>query len=206
MLVNMKIRASKFLAAISVLAALPVHSQTGMTGGEWHFFGSDAGSTKYSALDQIDRSNFSELEVQWRWQSIDGRFDLEQLKAEYPNLQVPNDVPDVSINGLKAAPLAVDGVLYVSTPLFQAAAIDAETGNTLWAYDPRSYASGIPIMMLGFSNRGLAYWSDGDDARVVWGTGDGYLVEVDARTGEPISGFGNNGRVDLIEGLSLIHI
>lgn len=201
MLVNMKIRASKFLAAISVLAALPVHSQTGMTGGEWHFFGSDAGSTKYSALDQIDRSNFSELEVQWRWQSIDGRFDLEQLKAEYPNLQVPNDVPDVSINGLKAAPLAVDGVLYVSTPLFQAAAIDAETGNTLWAYDPRSYASGIPIMMLGFSNRGLAYWSDGDDARVVWGTGDGYLVEVDARTGEPISGFGNNGRVDLIEGI-----
>ena len=119
---------------------------------------------KYSSLDQINAGNFGQLEIKWRWQSIDGRFDLEQLKTEYPNLLIANDVPEVSINGLKAAPLAVDGVLYVSTPLYQAAAIDALTGQTLWAYDPRSYASGIPIMMLGFSNRGLAYWSDGENA------------------------------------------
>ena len=92
MLVNMKIRSSKFLAAISVLAALPVHSQPGMTGGEWHFFGSDAGSTKYSALDQIDRSNFSELEVQWRWQSIDGRFDLSLVGC--PIQEVSVQIPD----------------------------------------------------------------------------------------------------------------
>jgi len=173
-------------------------TQSGMTSGEWRYFGGDIGSTKYSSLDQINKDNFQTLEVKWRWQSIDGRFDLEQLTAEYPNLQIPNDVPQVSINGLKAAPLAIDGVLYVSTPLYQAAAIDARTGETLWTFDPRSYASGIPIMMLGFSNRGLAYWSDGDESRVVWGTGDGYLIEVDAVSGEPITGFGDNGRVDLI--------
>lgn len=177
------------------------NAQTGMIEGDWRYYGGDSGSTKYSSLDQIDADNFGELEIKWRWQSIDGRFDLDQLKTEYPNLLIANDVPEVSINGLKAAPLAVDGVLYISTPLYQAAAVDALTGETLWTFDPRSYASGIPIMMLGFSNRGLAYWSDGERARVVWGTGDGYLIEVDAETGEPIPGFGEDGRVDLIAGI-----
>jgi quinoprotein glucose dehydrogenase len=55
-------------------------------------------------------------------------------------------------------------------------------------------------MMLGFSSRGLAYWSDGDDASVIWGTGDGYLISVDAATGKPSADFGESGRVDLIEG------
>lgn len=194
----MNTRTPSLIPTLLFVMSIPAHSQTGMTSGEWRYFGSDAGSTKYSSLNQINHENFTELEVKWRWESVDGRFDLEQLKAEYPNLQVPNDVPDISINGLKAAPLAVDNVLFVSTPLFQAAAINGLTGETLWTFDPRSYASGIPIMMLGFSNRGLAYWADGNDARVIWGTGDGYLVQVDAQSGEPIPNFGNNGRVDLI--------
>ncbi len=187
------------LLAASLLLLFPLaHSQDGMTGGEWRYYGGGSGSSKYSNLDQIDRGNFADLELKWRWQSIDGRFDLEQLKTEYPNLQIANDVPEVSINGLKAAPLAVGDVLFVSTPLYQAAAIDAKSGETLWTFDPRSYASGIPIMMLGFSNRGLAYWSDGESARVVWGTGDGFLIAVDAETGEAAAGFGDRGRVDLI--------
>lgn len=179
---------------VSTLAS----AQTGMRDGDWRYFGGDSGSSKYSALSQIDRDNFATLEVKWRWQSIDGRFDLEQLKSEYPNLQIANDVPDVSINGLKAAPLAVAGVLYIATPLFQVAAIDATTGATIWSYDPHAYASGIPIMMLGFSNRGLAYWADNEQSRVVWGTGDGYLHSVNAVTGEPDLEFGESGRVDLI--------
>ena len=56
-------------------------------------------------------------------------------------------------------------------------------------------------MMLGFSSRGLANWSDGERSRVVWGTGDGYLVEVDARSGEAIREFGEDGHVDLIAGI-----
>lgn len=193
----------RIVAAIMLLSALAGNTaaQQGMITGEWRYFGGDSGSTKYSSLDQIDRNNFSQLEIQWRWQSIDSRFDLEQLKTEYTNLQIPNDVPDVGINALKVAPLAVDGVLYVSTPLYQAAAIDATTGATLWTYDPRSYASGIPTMMLGFSNRGLAYWSDGTESRVVWGTGDGYLIAVDAASGEADPAFGDGGRVDLIAGI-----
>ncbi|MEQ8952720.1 MAG: pyrroloquinoline quinone-dependent dehydrogenase [Gammaproteobacteria bacterium] len=195
----MKLRAiiALILLGVSTLA----RAQSGMAGGNWLFYGGDSGSSKYSSLAQINSSNVNQLEVKWRWQSVDNRFDLDQLKQEYPNLQIPNDVPDVAINGLKVAPLAVDGILYVSTPLYQAAAIDATSGTTLWTFDPRSYASGIPIMMLGFSNRGLAYWSDGESARLVWGTGDAYLVAVDADSGEPVRGFGDGGRVDLMTGI-----
>ncbi len=182
-------------------AVANIQAQTGERSGEWHFFGGDSGSTKYSSLDLIDKENVANLEIAWRWESVDGRFNIDQLKAEYPNLQVANDVSNVSIDSLKAAPLMVDGVIYISTPFYQAAAIDAANGETLWVHDPRSYASGIPIMMLGFSSRGLAYWSEGEQSRVIWGTGDGYLLQVDAVTGEPIEEFGNSGRVDLIAGI-----
>ena len=193
----------KLVATIFLLQSTVVNiqAQMGERSGEWHFFGGDSGSTKYSSLDLIDKENVANLEIAWRWESVDGRFNIDQLMSEYPNLLVANDVSNVSIDSLKAAPLMVDGVIYISTPFYQAAAIDAASGETLWAYDPRSYASGIPIMMLGFSSRGLAFWSEGEQSRVVWGTGDGYLLQVDAVTGEPIEEFGNAGRVDLTAGI-----
>ena len=189
------------LVLIACLGIVPTHAQDGAQNGQWRFFGGDSGSTKYSPLDQIDKDNVADLQIAWRWESVDGQFDLDRLLQEYPNLQVPNDVDEVQIGNLKAAPLMVDGVLYISTPFSQAAAIDAATGETLWVYDPVSYASGIPIIMSGFSNRGLAYWSDGREARVVWGTGDGYLLAVDAATGQPLANFGADGRVDLMVGI-----
>ena len=193
----------KLVATIFLLQSTVVNiqAQTGERSGEWHFFGGDSGSTKYSSLDLIDKENVANLEIAWRWESVDGRFNIDQLMSEYPNLLVANDVSNVSIDSLKAAPLMVDGVIYISTPFYQAAAIDAASGETLWAHDPRSYASGIPIMMLGFSSRGLAFWSEGEQSRVIWGTGDGYLLQVDAVTGEPIEEFGNAGRVDLTAGI-----
>ena len=191
---------SLLLALISC-GMVPVHAQDGAQGGEWRSFGGDVGSTKYSPLAQIDKDNVADLRIAWRWQSVDDRFDLDQLKQEYVNLQVPNDVDRVQIGNLKAAPLMVDGVIYISTPLHQVAAIDAGTGETLWVYDPQSYGSGIPIMMLGFSSRGVAYWGEGREARVVYGTGDAYLLAIDATTGEPIGDFGTSGRVDLMAGI-----
>ena len=193
----------KLVATIFLLQSTVVNiqAQTGERSGEWHFFGGDSGSTKYSSLDLIDKENVANLEIAWRWESVDGRFNIDQLMSEYPNLLVANDVSNVSIDSLKAAPLMVDGVIYISTPFYQAAAIDAASGETLWVHDPRSYASGIPIMMLGFSSRGLAFWSEGEQSRVIWGTGDGYLLQVDAVTGEPIEEFGNAGRVDLTVGI-----
>ena len=105
-----------------------------------------------------------------------------------------------SIRSLVATPLMVDGILYVSTPLYRAAAIDARTGRTLWVHDPRAYESGMPAIAQ-WRHRGVAYWENDGNARIVWGTGDGFLVAVDAKTGVPAADFGDNGRMDLTAGV-----
>jgi len=175
-----------------VLAAVPAAAQYGAVDGEWRSYAGDNGSTKYSPLDQIDASNFEDLRIAWRWQSADGSVDLESLPRR------ADDRP-ISIRGLQATPLMIDGVLYLTTALYQAAAVDAGTGETVWVHDPRAYEGGDPTH--AYRSRGLAYWSDGDDARIFWGTSEAYLIAVDARTGEPIRDFGDNGRVDLMEGV-----
>lgn len=186
--------AFSLLCAALALLPDPAHGQHGAVNGEWRNYGGDLGSTKYSALDQIDGSNFEDLTVAWRWESVDGELDLEELRQSNPRLGVSN---------LKATPLMVGGVVYLSTPLHQAAAIDAATGGTLWVYNPESYL-GNPYPhahALGFNSRGAAYWTDGEDARILWGTNDGYLIAVDAETGVPCQDFGMNGKVDLMEGI-----
>ena len=184
-----------------VVAPAATAGQLGADGAEWRSYGGDAGSTKYSPLAQITPENVGDLAVAWRWVSVDGRFDLDALRVQYPALRVANDTGNVSINGLKGTPLMVGDTLYLSTPLSQVAAIDAATGETRWVYDPQSYAAGIPIMVLGFSSRGLAYWTDGEQARIVWATGDARLHAVDARTGEVVREFGDGGSVDLMRGI-----
>ena len=180
------------VAAALVLATQPAAAQYGAVDGEWRSYAGDNGSTKYSPLDQIDASNFEDLRIAWRWQSVDERVDVEALRES------DEDRP-ISILGLQATPLMIDGVLYLSTALYQAAAVDAGTGETLWVHDPQAYLGGDPTH--GYRSRGLAYWTDGDDARIFWGTSEAYLIGVDARTGEPVRDFGDNGRVDLMEGV-----
>ena len=188
---------------LAVLAGAPMTdaAQQGAAAGEWRSYGGDTGSTKYSPLAQITSENVGDLAVAWRWESADGRFDLDNLRAYYPALQIGNDTSNVSINGLKGTPLMVGDTLYLTTALSQVAAIDAATGETRWVHDPQSYAAGIPIMVLGFSSRGLAYWTDGEAARIIWATGDAMLHAVDAATGEPVQEFGDDGSVDLMRGI-----
>ena len=180
------------VVVIGLGAPQPAAAQYGAVDGEWRSYAGDAGSTKYSPLDQIDAGNFDDLRIAWRWASVDADVDLEPLASDDERL---------SILGLQATPLMIDGVLYLSTALYQAAAVDAGTGETLWAHDPQAYLGGRPTH--AYRSRGVAYWSDddGDDARIFWGTSEAYLLAVDARTGEPIRDFGDNGRVDLMEGI-----
>jgi len=133
---------------LAVLAGAPMTdaAQQGAAAGEWRSYGGDTGSTKYSPLAQITSENVGDLAVAWRWESADGRFDLDNLRAYYPALQIGNDTSNVSINGLKGTPLMVGDTLYLTTALSQVAAIDAATGETRWVHDPQSYASGPPAM------------------------------------------------------------
>ena len=180
------------VAAAVALSAQPAAAQYGAANGEWRSYGGDNGGTKYSPLEQIDAGNFDDLRVAWRWQTADTSIDVEALRES------EEDRP-ISIRGLQATPLMVDGVLYLTTALYQAAAVDAGSGETLWVHDPQAYRGGDPTH--AFRSRGLAYWSDGNDARIFWGTSEAYLIAVDARTGEPVRDFGDNGRVDLTEGV-----
>ncbi len=176
-----------------VASSTPALAQYGATNGEWRSYGGDLGSTKYSPLDQIDASNFSDLRLAWRWQSADGALDLDAIRAQVPRIQ---------FRMFQATPLMAGGVLYISTALHQVAAIDAATGETIWVHDPQAYLGGRPTHF--YNSRGVAYWSDesgSDRARIFFGTNEGYLIALDARTGQPLLDFGDNGRVDLMSGL-----
>ena len=175
---------------VLLLAPAPGVAQQGAEHGEWSSYGGDLGSTKYSALDQIDATNFDDLRVAWRWQTPDAALDLDALREE---------IPSISIRGFQATPLMVGGVLYLSTALQQAAAVDAGSGETVWVHNPESYLGGLPTH--AFRSRGVAHWTDGRQARIFWGTSEGYLLAVDAATGQPVLDFGDSGRVDLTTGI-----
>jgi quinoprotein glucose dehydrogenase len=155
------------------------------TTAAWSSYGSDKASSKYSPLAQINGDNFSRLEIAWIWKSA------EEGVAKANNLKTWV---------WESTPLMVGSVLYVSTSLSQVAALDAATGKALWVYDPETWKNGIPSNN-GFVHRGVAYWADKDDRRILFGTGDGYLICLNAQTGKLIPTFGNEGRIDLTEGL-----
>ena len=149
--------------------------------GEWRYWGADAWSTRYSSLDQIDASNFDSLEVAWEWSAAPFGRD------EY----------------YRATPLYANGRLFtVATTRRIAVAIDPATGETLWMWRMNE---GIRWQKAPrqFAGRGLAYWTDGREERIIVVTPGYHMVSLDARTGIPDPKFGKNGIVDLMEGLGL---
>ena len=197
---------------VTWLSAASVGAQQGATGGEWRSYAGDMWGTKYAPLDQITADNFGDLEVAWRWRTADSHLPFEDehgvslIRAEtfFDQLEATERarwVTRPSIAIFQATPLMVDGVLYLSTPLYQGAAIDARTGDTLWVHNPRVYEAGSPPAPSPWKHRGVAYWENGGEARIIWGTGDGYLTAVDAKTGLLDAEFGDNGRVSLEDGL-----
>ncbi len=176
---------------LSLVVALSSGSKApGQEGGQpspWRDFGSDRANTKYSPLDQIDASNFQKLSIAWKWIPE----SQERIAKESRRIR-PGQ--------FKPTPLAIDGVLYLSTALSQIVAIDAATGQTKWEFDPESYKAGRPAN-LGFQHRGVAYWSDGGEARILIATHDRRLIALDAATGARCEDFGQQGEVDLMGAL-----
>ena len=113
-------------------------------------------------------------------------------RANVSNLKVAWSFDTEEQGGLQTSPIIVDGVLYGITPSQKIFALDAATGKLLWKFD-----SGIRGTQ---PDRGLAYWSDGHDKRIITGVMH-FVYALDATTGKPIASFGQNGRIDLREGL-----
>jgi quinoprotein glucose dehydrogenase len=165
---------------LAATGSLSVHSQDRGRGGEWRYYQGDAGSTKYSPLDQINRNNVKNLRVVWRRPSVDA-----SLTTAYPDL---NPSPN-----LRATPILINGVLYASNGVGLVEAFEPGTGKTIWVQPP--FERGIRGVA-GQSTRSIAYWRNGSDERLILTRGE-YLEALDLKTGRYIPDFGGRGRVNL---------
>ncbi len=158
---------------------------------DWPVYGGDGASSKYIALDQIHAGNVNKLEVAWEWNSVDDELLKSGATRQRPSY-------------FKVTPIMVNGKLYTSTGFNIVVALDPATGKTLWQFDPKAYEQGGRPPNSGWQHRGVSYWEDAKkkDKRIFITTGLGELIALNADTGEPIKNFGNNGRVDLQEGIT----
>ena len=174
-----KALAPHLLIFLSV-ALQPLAAQEGTQGGEWRVYGGDSGSTKYSPLDQINAENVSELEIVWRW------------KAN-------NFGPRPDYNW-ETTPLMANGVLYTTAGTRRdAVAIDPLTGETLWMFRFDEGVRGDRAVRK--QNRGLTYWTDGEEERILMISPGYQLIALNAKNGRRIADFGTEGIVDLTLGL-----
>jgi quinoprotein glucose dehydrogenase len=154
-----------------------VHGQTGAQKGEWRTYGGDLGHTRYAPLDQITAGNFSKLEVAWRFKT-------------------DNLGPRLEFN-LQSTPLVVGNRLYSTGGTRRAVvSLDAATGELQWVHSEDEGARGAAAPRQ-LSGRGLSYWTDGKEERILYVTQGYRLVALDAKTGNRVPSFASNGVLDL---------
>jgi quinoprotein glucose dehydrogenase len=189
-LIQLRTAAIWLLAAAASCLAGSLLAQQSVNGEgstfEWHTYGSDLASSKYVPLDQITADNVADLQILWSW--------------ETPDNAVFRDDDRASAGEYKSTPIMVNGTLFVSTSLGMVAAVDAVTGEEKWVFDTGSWQRGRHP---NFNNnhRGVSWWDDGGDGRILMAANDGVLWSLNAKTGMPDPAFGTDGGVDLKLGL-----
>ncbi|HEX7795315.1 MAG TPA: PQQ-binding-like beta-propeller repeat protein [Vicinamibacterales bacterium] len=150
-------------------------------GGDWTHYTADVRGSRYAPLDQITPANFSKLEIAWRFKT-----DNLGTRPEYK---------------LEGTPLAVRGTVYATGGTRRSViALDGGTGEIRWVYSLREGNRAV-VAPRQLSGRGLSYWTDGREERILYVTTGYRLVSLDAKTGQPTPGFGKNGILDLKEGV-----
>jgi quinoprotein glucose dehydrogenase len=145
--------------------------------GDWPSYTGDTRGSRYSPLEQIGAANFNSLEVAWRFKT-----DSLGPRPEFK---------------LESTPLVVGGVLFTTGGTNRAVvALDAVTGAQKWVHreDEGPRGAAAPRQLSG---RGLAYWTDGREERILYVTPGYRLIALDAKTGARIPTFGTEGAVDL---------
>jgi quinoprotein glucose dehydrogenase len=165
------------LTALAFLVVAPAAQTGAPPAGEWRSYAGDLRNHHYSPLAQIDADNFNQLQVAWR-------FKTDSLGPR----------PEFKLEG---TPLMVNGVLYTTAGTRRAVvALDAATGEVRWMHAEYegARAAASPRQLSG---RGVAYWTDGRDQRILYVTTGYRLVALDAKNGSRIPSFGKDGIVDL---------
>jgi len=177
-----------------------VAAQAGFSQTDWPAFGHDLAGTRYSTLKQIDTRNVTRLVRAWTYHMEAGGAPAPERAA--PGSSAAGDAAKGRGRGgrgfggggrtSEAIPLVIGGVMYL-TAMSRVVALEPETAKEIWAYDVKD---GAP------ATRGLEYWP-GDaqsPATVFFGTSSGKLYALNAKTGKPVPGFGNEGMVDMKPG------
>jgi len=158
------------------LLATPVLAQESAN-VNWPLYTGDTSGSRYKPLGQINASNFSSLQVAWH-------FKTDNI----------GNRPEFKLEG---TPIEVDGTVYVTAGSRRAVvALDAATGELLWVHGEKEGARGAAAPRQ-LSSRGPAYWSDGKEARILYVTPGYRLIALDAKTGQRMASFGDDGMVDL---------
>lgn len=139
---------------------------------DWQHYLGDPARSHYSSLDQINRENVQQLEVAWTYNSED------HLDTDY----------------MQCSPIVVHNTLFAVSPRLIVFAIDAATGEEKWTFNPFEGTEKKDF------NRGVIYWENGEDQRILF-TAHEFLYALNATTGKVISSFGNDGKVNLKQGL-----
>lgn len=166
------------------LAAAPAGEGPAVADGEWHAYGRTQHGTRYSPLAQLTPSNVDRLEKIWEFNTGDRRRPSDPEETTY-----------------EVTPLKIDDSLYICTPHNFVIALDADTGQERWRFDPQVPDS---VNRQHLTCRGLSYHiSDapaGEQAcrqRLFMPTADARLIALDAKTGRVCPEFGRNGAVNL---------
>lgn len=165
------------VAAWVLMAGLSLTGQTQVRTGEWRHYGADLANTHYSPLEQVNAGNFNRLQVAWRFKT--------------DNLGPSRE------GQLESTPLMIGGMLYTTGGTRRAVvALDAKTGELKWVHseDEGERGANAPRQLSG---RGLAYWTDGRQERIIYVTPGYRMIALDAKTGARVAGFGKDGVVDL---------
>jgi quinoprotein glucose dehydrogenase len=162
---------------LMLLCAASLLAQSGAKNGQWLTYGGDLGNTHYSPLDQINAGNFNKLQVAWQFKT-----DNLGPQPEY---------------NLESTPVVANGVLYSTAGTRRTVvALDAATGEMIWTHAEREGTRGTNAPRQ-LSGRGLAYWTDGREERILYVTPGYRLIALEAKTGALVRTFGKDGVVDL---------
>jgi glucose dehydrogenase len=191
------------IVALGALIAgtLPAHCQT-----DWPNFSHDAGGTRYSPLKEINAETVSKLKLVWTFDTTASVTELPRVEGGSPKPVPSEDAgkaggapgapggqpvpggsprPHIRIRQSKSVPLVIGNTMYFSTPFNRVLALSADTGAKMWEY----------VLPFSPASRGISYWpGEGEDAPEIFvGTNNGRLIALNARTGKPVAGFGENG-------------
>src|SRR5215469_8204066 len=148
---------------------------------DWAASGGDEAGQRFSPLTQIDAKNVAKLKVAWQ-------YGVDKISA-------PGSGPQRVIPPTEAVPIVIGNVLFTPTTQHTIVALEADTGHEIWKYN---LGQASPTL------RGVSFWPGDSQSppQIFTGTNEGKLIALNATTGKPVPGFGNEGTVDLRAGVT----